>query len=202
MDEKLFIALCPEKIKVLVVGGGRAAYIKSKTFVEKGAEIFIISKDFSTDFKEFKGMKNICIKKTDYSSKYIINKHIVVIATDDSRLNSTVREDCRSFAKICIDCSKPSLGNAITPCQRNTKNVYFGVNIKGKSPKTAVFAADKMKKFIYAYDDFIEYTSKLREKITAKDCRRNVMNFVCTDDFYFFYKKKKAETVIRMFYDM
>ncbi|MBA5850970.1 NAD(P)-dependent oxidoreductase [Clostridium sp. cel8] len=200
MSEKLFVALSSQKINVLIVGGGRAAYIKLKTFSTKGAQVFVVAKKFLSEFDEFKTMKNVHILKKNYEKKYIEKSHIIVIATDNAELNSTIREDCNNMNKLYIDCTKPSLGNCITPCQRNTKNIYFGVNTSEVSPKGAVFVADKMREYAEKYDDFIEFTFKMRRKMEGNKNRKIVMRFICSEDFYFFYQKGKAKTIIDMFY--
>ena len=200
-DNNILVSLLSPKIKVIVLGGGYAAYIKSKTFSKKGCQVFILSKKFMDDFENIDSLSTVHIIYGEYEKKYIEDKNIVVIATDDSKTNCSIAEDCKTLCKIYIDATNPENGNCITPCQRNTKNISIGINTKGVSPVTSVFIANKMVDYVKEYDEFVEFTSHIRNSICSIEDKRKIMKFICTDDFYFFYKKGKALDVINMFYD-
>lgn len=201
-NNNMLVSLLSPKIKVVVVGGGHAAYIKSKTFSKKGCQVFILSKKFMNDFENVVGLSNVHIIQGEYEKKYIEDKHIVVIATDDIRVNGIIMEDCKKLCKIYIDTTNPENGNCITPCQRNTKNISIGVNTRGVSPVTSIFIANKLVDYIKDYDGFVDFTSHIRNSIYSIEDKRKVMKFICTEDFYFFYKKGKAIDVINMFFPM
>lgn len=200
MDEKLFLTLLSDKIKIIIIGGGRAACIKLKTFLSRKCSVWILSKEFSDEFNEFKDNISVHSLIGEYDKKYIYDKHIVVIATNDKRVNSIIRKDCRELHKIYIDSSDVNGGNCIVPCQRNTESIHFAVNTRKTSPKTSVFIADIIKEHIEKYDDFVNFTSHIRNKLSKGVKRKQVMEFLCSRDFYFFYSKKKAQIIIDMFY--
>ncbi|WP_446897503.1 NAD(P)-dependent oxidoreductase [Clostridium sp. LBM24168] len=200
MIEKQFVTLLSEKINVLIVGGGRAAAIKLKTFIRGKCNVMVVAPAFSDYFKKFGSSLKLNIICGEYDKKYIYDRHIVVIATDDSKLNSAIRRDCEDLFKLYIDVSDPPMGNCIMPCQRNTKNIHFGVNTEGISPLTSVFIADIMKKNISRYDDFVDFASGVRNSLPGGVERRKIMSFICSEDFYFFYRKNKARIIIDMFY--
>ncbi|AGY75352.1 NAD(P)-dependent oxidoreductase [Clostridium autoethanogenum] len=199
-NNNMLVSLLSPKIKVIILGGGHAAYIKSKTFSKKGCQVYILSKKFMDDFENIAGLPNVDIINAEYEKKYIEDKHLVVIATDDVKVNYSIAEDCRKLCKIYIDATKPENGNCITPCQRNTKNISIGINTKGVSPVTSVFIANKLVDYIKDYDEFVEFTSHIRNSICSINDKKKIMKFICTDDFYFFYKKGKALDVINMFF--
>lgn len=200
MIEKQFVTLLSAKINVLIVGGGRAAGIKLNTFANRKCMVWIVSSSFSDYFKRFRNNSRVHMICGEYDKKYIHDKHIVVIATDDIRLNSTIRDDCERSFKVYIDASNPQGGNCILPCQRSTGNIYFGVNTSGVSPRTSIFIADSIKKYISEYDDFVDFTLNIRNNLPFGVERKKIMEFICSEDFYFFYRKKKADIVIDMFY--
>ncbi|NLU06880.1 MAG: NAD(P)-dependent oxidoreductase [Clostridiales bacterium] len=195
-----FLALLPSKITVVVIGGGRAAYIKSRTFALKGCRVCVLSPEF---IGEFDGIKdNIDMIKGKYQRKYIEDAHIVVIATGDKKLNGVIGRHCSQLCKIYLDASEPQRGNCIVPCQRNTENISLGINTRnvGISPITSVFIAEKAVGYLRNYDDFVKFTSKMRNSIENEDIRKKIMRFVCTEDFYFFYKEGKSSEIIKMFF--
>lgn len=197
----LHVSLLSSKIKVIIIGGGTAAYIKSKAFIMKGCQVCVLSKKFIDSFDNIKKYLNVSLIKEEYNIRYILDKHIVVIATDDNKVNSTIRQHCRQFCKIYVDAVDFKEGNCILPCNRSTENMSIAVNIRGISPITSVFIADKLINYIKKYDDFVEFSSNMRNSISKIEYRKNIMNFISTDDFYFFYKKGKAPIVIEMFYN-
>lgn len=198
--ENSYIALISSKVKVLIVGGGRAAFIKTKSFSIKGCNVVVLSKDFDETFEIFDGYSKVKLVDNEYIIDYIYDAHIVVIATNDDEINDKIRKDCDKINKLYMDCSKPEKGKFIVPCQRTSKNFSVAVNVKGKSPKTSVYIADKAKKYLENYEAFIEFTVKVRNKVKSAD-KKEIMKFICSDDFYFFYRRSKAELVLKMFYE-
>ncbi|MFL0197884.1 NAD(P)-dependent oxidoreductase [Clostridium sp. WILCCON 0269] len=199
-NSPMLLSLLSCKIKVIVIGGGNAAYIKSKTFALKGCQVYILAEKFIYNFENIKDYLNVTLIKGRYDKRYIEDKHIVVIATDKEEVNSTIQSHCMELCKIYVDTTNSKNGNSIIPCQRNSKNVSVGVNIKGVSPITSVFIADKIIGYIKKYDNFVEFSSKMRNAISHIEYKKSIMSFICTDDFYFFYEKGKACTIIKMFY--
>ncbi|MCI1945256.1 NAD(P)-dependent oxidoreductase [Clostridium luticellarii] len=201
-NSNMFLDLLSPKIKVMVIGGGKAAYIKSRTFALKGCQVFVLSPEFIPEFDDIKGNLNVNVIPGVYQKKYIEDKHIVVVATHDRELNEAIGKHCRQLCKIYLDASEPERGNCIIPCQRNTENISLGVNTRGVgvSPITSVFIADKVKKYLGDYDDFVKFTSKIRNHIENVEDRRKIMKFICSEDFYFFYRKGKSSIIIEMFF--
>ncbi|WP_368488397.1 NAD(P)-dependent oxidoreductase [Clostridium sp. BJN0013] len=199
-NSPVLISLLSSKIKVILIGGGAAAYIKSETFAMKGCQVYILSENFIDSFDNIKDYSNVVLIKEKYDIQYIRDKHIVIIATNNRELNSIIKQHCRKLCKIYVDVTDSKGGNCIIPCHRSTENISIGVNTKGVSPVTSVFIADKLINYIKKYDDFVEFSSKVRNSISEMKYRKIIMSFICTDDFYFFYKKGKACIIIEMFY--
>ncbi|AWI06589.1 NAD(P)-dependent oxidoreductase [Clostridium drakei] len=194
------LSLMSNKIKVLIVGGGNAALIKAKTFIKKGCLVSIVAKDFNDGFKELKNYSNLKITKSEYKREYIECNHLVIIATNSEKINFEIRSHCIESYKLYIDCTSPENGLCVTPCQRNTKNIFLGVNTSSGNPRASVYLADKIKDCAVKYDKFIEFTSDLRKRLENSSIKKEIMKFVCSEDFYFFYEKGKEDIVLNMFY--
>lgn len=200
--EYTMLSLISEKINVLIVGGGKAALTKAHTFADRGCRVTVVSKEFLEGFKELKSYKNIELIYDEYNKKYIYDKHVVIIATNSEEVNRVIREDCKEAYKLFIDCSSPKEGTCITPCQRNTKNTFFGLHTNSVSPKTSVYLANKVKNELEKYDEFVSFSSSIRNQIKDWDRKQQIMNFICSDDFYFFCEKGKHKEIFSMFYDL
>ncbi len=197
-----FISLIAQKINVIIIGGGRGGYIKAKSFLQKGYNVSVISKEFDQKFKALYG--EIYLIEDIYRTEYILDKHLVIIATDDEMLNQKIKEDCEDYYKIYLDSSNFREGQFITPVEVKSDNIKVGVHTAVGSPKTSVFLGKKLKDTIDQYDDFVKYIGTLRNDIlkTSKDRKLNleIMNFVNSDDFYFFYKKNKHRLILKLFW--
>lgn len=198
--EYSFISLLSNKIKVLIVGGGRAGFIKAKTFGKNGCNVKVVSKSFYKEFEELKNLSNVELIKDEYKKDYIQDNHLIIIAVEDESINEIIRKHCDEQCKLYLDCSYFERGLFVVPCQRSSKTTSFGINTKGGSPKTARYLADEIKNNLIKKDSFIEYSYKLRNNISKSEDRAIIMDFVATEDFYFFYSKGKNEIILEMFY--
>lgn len=197
------ISIMSSKVEIIIIGGGKAALIKARSFIQKKCRVYILSIDFCRELVELKKLNQnrLIFIKRQYEKKYIMDKHLIIIATNSEEVNEKIRNDCKSEYKIYIDCSDAKKGICIVPCQRNTKQTNFGINMASPNPKAAIYMASKTKDYLRQYDDFLEYASALRKKLKNMDMKKAVMEFVCSDDFCFFYKKKKHNEVLKMFYN-
>jgi precorrin-2 dehydrogenase/sirohydrochlorin ferrochelatase len=198
--EYTFLSLISNKVNILIVGGGRAALIKAKTFSSKGCRVLVLAKDFIDEFNALKNKDNVTLIKSEYNSNYIDKNHLVVIATNCESLNDEIRKDCQELYKLYIDCSSPRDSLCITPCQRNSKNLSFGIHTKIGSPKTSIYVANKVKEHLEEYDGFVEFTAAVRNRLKHRDNKEEIMDFICSDDFYFFYRKGKHIEIFNLFY--
>ncbi|MBV7275243.1 NAD(P)-dependent oxidoreductase [Clostridiaceae bacterium UIB06] len=195
------ISLISHKINLLIVGGGRAALIKAKTFIQRGcSSVSVVSKEFLPEFEELEHYSNLKLIKEEYKKLYIKDKHIIAIATNCEEVNKKVRKDCDELSKLYIDCTNPKEGLCIMACQRSTKSTSFGINTNDISPKTSVFLANKIKDKLEKYDNFISFTALIRNKAKELKNKNEIMGFICSDDFLFFYEIGLGELILKMFY--
>ncbi|WP_125153199.1 NAD(P)-dependent oxidoreductase [Clostridium rectalis] len=198
--EYTFLSLISNKVNVLIVGGGRAGFIKAKTLTKKGCNITVLAKDFCDEFKKISTANNIKLINGEYKREYIINNHIIIIAVNDSFLNKKIKEHCIELFKLYLDCSNFKEGLVVLPCQRETENINFAINTKGGNPKTSRYLAEKIKIDLKKYDEFVEYNCYIRHIVKEYKNKDEIMNFISSEDFYFFYKKDVHKYILKMFY--
>ncbi|AFS79463.1 precorrin-2 dehydrogenase SirC [Gottschalkia acidurici 9a] len=184
------ISLISSKIKVIIIGGGKGGYIKAKSFLQRGCSVYVLSKEFDEKFKNLRYSKNIIFINESYKKDYIKDKHIVIISTNNPELNNIIKQDCEENYKLYLMSSDFKEGLFVTPTQRDTRSISIAINTKVGSPKTSVFLAEKMIKDLSEYDDFVMYVGEVRkmvkEKANDKKLTLEIMEFLNTDDFYFF----------------
>lgn len=194
------ISLMSSKINVLIVGGGEAAFIKCKTFSKEGCNITVVSKDFSPPFESLKEIYNIKLIKGEYDESYIEHNHIIIIATDNEETNHAIKIYCDKKSKLYIHCANYKEGLFVTPVQKHTPNMKFALHTKTSSPKTALFMSKVIEDKLLEYNDFIDYTSSIRNMVKKMKSKKEIMNFICSEDFYFFYTKGVQDIILEMFY--
>jgi len=197
--ENIFISLISNKIHVLVIGGGRAGYIKAKSFSERGANVTVLSPDFNSAFHNLSG-SHLQFIQSQYKPEYLMGKHLVVIAVSDKGLINGIISDCEAQSKLYLCCNQSKDGLYIVPAACETEQSIFAFHTKSGSPATAVYIRDKIHKQLLEYDEFIEYACRLRNSLRGNDKMSEIMNFVNTEDFVMFYNRNKHKLILKLFY--
>lgn len=198
--EYTYLALMSNKLRVGIIGGGRAAFIKVKNFISKGCYIEVLSKTFLNEFMEIES-NNIVLNRKSYNKRFIEDKHIIILALDDDKLRSEVSIHCEEEFKIFIDCSNFKEGMAIVPVQRETSNISIALNTKVGNPKGAMLVAEAAMKTINKYNDFIKYTGLIRNKAKDFNCnKKEIIDFINTEDFMFIWEKDKSKLALKLFF--
>ena len=196
----IYLALMSHKLRVGIIGGGKAAFIKAKNFIAKGCYVEILSRTFLDEFINIES-KNIVLNRDSYNKKFIEDKHIIILALDDDKLRNEVSRNCEEEFKIFIDCSNFKEGMAIVPLQRETSNISIALNTREGNPKGALLVAEAAMKTISKYDDFIKYTGLIRNKAKNFNCnKKEIIDFINTEDFRFIWEQDKSELALKLFF--
>lgn len=194
------ISLLSSKVNILIVGGGEAAFIKCRKFSKEGCNITVVSKEFCKELYELHELYNVKLIKDGYNENYVDSNHIVIIATDNKEINESIKSYCDRKCKLYVHCEDYKQGLFVTPVQVDTPNIKFALHTKNSSPKTALFMSRIIEDKIYEYTDFIDYTCSIRNIVKKSAEKKEIMNFVCSEDFYFFYTKGAQNIILEMFY--
>ena len=83
--------------RVIVIGGGEAAYKKVRNLVPHCSDIVIISDAFDSRLSEFPVEKlRLHIDDVEQLDSFLIHENIVIIATDDPLLNGKIASVCKA----------------------------------------------------------------------------------------------------------
>lgn len=193
-----YLSLISSKTNIGIIGGGKVGYIKSKNFIAKRCNVEVISLDFIQDFYN---LENIKLIKGNYYKDFISDKHIIIIATNDSLLNKRIKKDCEEAYKIFVFVEDAIEGMAIAPVQRSLNNISFAINTNYGNPKGSLMLSEKVGELLKEYDEFIGVSSLIRNSAkTINEKKKDIINFVCSEDFKYIYEKKKDKLVLEMFF--
>ncbi|MGL4742064.1 MAG: NAD(P)-dependent oxidoreductase [Sarcina sp.] len=194
-----YLAIDYKNIRVGVIGAGKVALLKLNKFINKGSYIEIIAKEFSEDFLNM-NCENIKLFNEKYAKKFIKDKHLIIIAIDDKILTNEIVKDCKDEFKLFINCVDSNNSLARMPYQRESDKFLFALNSKDTNPKNVKLVGKKILNMINEEDEFEDFTYKLRLKVNDKYYREDILNFINTEDFKFFWKKEKSEIVLKLFF--
>lgn len=195
------ITLFGNKLNVGIIGAGRGALIKARNFYNKGSNIEVLSLEFLDDFYKFDANRVKLIKGC-YNTKFIKDKHIIIIAVSENELINKIKMDCEEQHKIYINSSKFNDGMGVVPVSRESKCISAAINTKIGNPRGAVLIADLIVEYIFELDNFIKFTGEIRNDLNFEGkIKDSLLKFINSKDFKFFYDKNKMINVLKLFYD-
>ena len=131
----LFIDL--RKKKCVVVGGGQVALRKVLSLLECGAEVTVISPDFTPEFKRFRRKKTLHLVKDHFAPEEIGGATLVIAATDSRKTNQTVAEEARRQGAFVNVVDEPGESDFILPSFFRRGDLTLAVSTGGASPAFA-----------------------------------------------------------------
>ena len=157
---------------IIVVGGGSEAYRKTGSFIDSGAIIWIISKDFSEDIQSFAKSKKVALVKTEIKNAqtFVDNLNpkpdILLAVTNNSLLNLELIKTAKKLGCTVYSVDNPALSDFILPAVAHIGDVKIAVSTSGKSPAMARLLRERIEKLITPEDLLeIELQSKMRDTL-------------------------------------
>ncbi len=140
-----------DKFETLIVGGGSAC-LEKLTFLLKSspnANVSVVSPALNFEIEklvmDFPRVKLI-LKK--FSPDDLRSKQLVIIATDDAELNSSIHSECKKRGILSNVCDTPELCDFYLGSVVTKGNLKIAISTNGKSPSFA-------KKFRIVLEDFL-----------------------------------------------
>jgi len=196
-----YISLISNKLRVGIIGGGKAGAIKTKHFVNNKCNVYVLSRIFNEEIIELSktSMGRLKLINEEFSYEFLKDKHLIIIALDDKSLKDKIKKYCDENCKIYIDSSNFTDGMGVVPVQRNTENITFALNTRYGNPKGAVLVSNKVEELLESYDDFIGFIGKIRNRAKKFPQYKNeISRFIGTDDFKKFFDEGKCESVLKI----
>lgn len=148
--------------KIVIVGGGKVAYRKSKNLLKYGGKVIILSPETIDDFKKLKDiykdkLQFVCNK---YEKVYIEDAFLVIAATSSSLVNQEISKDCKKLNILSNIVDSKEDCDFITTSIINNDNLTISICTMGSFPylskKIRIDMEEKYKKFDKKYIDVLE----------------------------------------------
>ena len=132
----------------LIIGGGHVALRKVQVLLDFDANVHLIAKSICKEIKELEGEQELTIEEGEFKPEYIEGRKLVVVATNDNKLNSQVANLCNKAnipVNVVDDKSKSSF---IFPSYLKEGDLVGAFSSAGNSPALTQYLKNKNKEII------------------------------------------------------
>lgn len=184
--------------RALVFGGGKVAERRAIKLLKAGAKVTVVSMDFTDALKKLKTPSLKLVEKEVKSGrKFIKNADVVLIATDDKKLNDRLEKECEECGKIVNRADRAA--GFIIPATIEAGDVIISISTKGKSPAVTKAIKTRIKKTLAKEDVLLielqEFARReLKAKIKNQEERKRILReLINRSDIIEYLKKGNAE---------
>lgn len=152
---------------VMVIGGGAEAYRKTQNFLDSGAKIWMLSRDFSKEIQKLGEEKKVALLRTGIKDAQAFidslspKPDMLLAVTNDSALNLGLVKAAKYYGCMVYAVDNPELSDFILPAVAHVGDVKIAVSTGGKSPAMARMLRERIEKLVTP-EDLLEI--KLQEK--------------------------------------
>lgn len=155
--------------KCVVVGGGTVAERKVISLVEAGGEVEVISPEITPKLAEMKSRGVIPHVEREYRPGDLKGAFLVVGATDDSRINSSVFREASSVDALVNIVDSPEDCNFIVPSVVRRGDLLISISTSGSCPALAKKVREDLEKtYGPEYADFLKLLKGFRNEVVRR----------------------------------
>ncbi len=143
---------------IIVVGGGLEACRKTGSFVDSGATIWVISKEFSESIIKLADAKKVALIKTEVKDAETFvdtlnpKPDIFLAVTDNEKLNLELVKAAKKVGCMVYSVDNPVLSDFVLPAVARIGDVKVAVSTSGKSPAMARVLRERIEKMVTPED--------------------------------------------------
>jgi precorrin-2 dehydrogenase/sirohydrochlorin ferrochelatase len=177
---------------VLVIGGGGVGTRRAVKFLLAGANVRVLSLEFSNELMHYAEQGKIELMRGDVNNEELLRKSIewadlVVIATNDPTINERVREVARDLRKFFNDATNAEETEVVVPFESEINGIRIAVTTEGLSGIVARRTLDKIMNFLREDEELMNmarvwYAVKSRLKEVVSDVRTRLSLYMELDN--------------------
>lgn len=159
---------------IMVIGGGMEAYRKVQGFLDSGATIWVISREFTSDMLKLGEAKKVALLKTEIKDANAFvdslnpKPDVLLAATDNSKLNQDLVKAALAYGSMVYAVDNPTLSDFILPAVVHVGDVKIAVSTGGKSPAMAHVLRERIEKIITP-QDLLEIELQEKARVILKE---------------------------------
>lgn len=171
--------------RALVFGGGKVAERRIAKLLKSEAEVTAVSREFTDALKKLKNPNlKLVEKEVESGMDFIKNADLVLIATNDKKLNDRLEKECEKLGKIANRADNTA-SSFMIPATMEVGDVIISISTKGKSPAIAKAIKSRIKKTLAREDVLLielqefarkELKARIRNQAERKRILRELIN--------------------------
>jgi precorrin-2 dehydrogenase/sirohydrochlorin ferrochelatase len=171
--------------KTLVIGGGRVGERKTLQLLDAGAEVTVVSKEFTEKLIELSRAGEIKIEKMNIEKGLTANidvtPKVVIVSLDNQQLNRRIAEEAKAKGSLICVVDDPSVSDFAMPAVAKIGDIRIGVSTEGSSPAMAGVLRRRIEKMITESDVLMVELQKYsrayaKEKIGSHEARSRILH--------------------------
>ena len=156
----------------LVVGAGNVSERKVKGLLESGANITVISPEFTEGILSLKEHPKLKLVAGEFQEDDLEGMFLVIIATNNKNLNSKIAALCNEKNILTNAADNPEMSSFFVPSVVRRGDLSIAVSTGGKSPALASkISSELLNRFDEKYEKYIYILGEVRDwaKAEVKD---------------------------------
>ena len=146
--------------KVVVIGGGGVGTSRAKKFLEYGADVVVVSLDFSEELRKLKEEGKIELISGDGRDLKILEEVVkdafmVVVAVGDRKVNEVVEKLAEKYGFLKNFANDAEKTEVVVPFEGEVEGIRFAVTTEGKSGIVARIVRDRIEEMIRSDEETI-----------------------------------------------
>ncbi len=189
----MLIDLKLDRKTVMVVGGGAEAYRKTQSFVDSGAKIWVIAREFSSGIQQLGKLEKVALLKIEIQdAKTFMDSlnpkpDVLLAITNESKLNMGLVKAAKAWGCMVYSVDNPALSDFILPAVAKVGDVRVAISTGGKSPAMARVLRQRIEKLVTPQDLLaIELQADVRgilkKRVSESKARSKVLYEILNND--------------------
>jgi len=169
---------------ILVVGGGKVATHKVKKLLQFGAKITVVAPKVSNELKKLQKERKIKIKRRRFLTGDLKNKDLVVVASDDIKLQKRIYKLCTKKGILCNTVDVPEYCSFIFGSTIVRGDLVVAITTSGKAPALS----KQLRKFLERVipediENLLKELHELRKKLPKGTKRQKLLTKLAKEYF-------------------
>ena len=166
------VVLAPERLEVLIVGGGRVAARRAAMLAERGARVRVVALSAGEGLRALAARGTLALAERAYDTGDIAGATLVIAATNDRAVNARVAADAGARSRLVNVADAPDEGNCVMAAAHVVGDLVIGVTA-GSVPAAAVRIRDAIAaRFDGRYAESLRALGALRRRFLGEDRRQ------------------------------
>ena len=155
--------------RVVVIGGGEVAERKVESLLETGASITVVSPEATARLSELANQKQIELHKRPYHSADCTGAALVLSATDDPEVSTSVWNAARASGALVNTADQPGLCDFIMPAVVRRGDLTIAISTGGASPALAARLRSRLSRMVGPeYERLLDLLARARPEIRRR----------------------------------